>query len=236
MGQPYGGRVTITAYSEGEENFVDNDGDGWFTEGDDFFAKNDLPEVFFDNNEDCAYKAFSDSSVDMGDTEEEFYDFSPVDGLYSAANGIYNGLMCSEENESLGLCSTELINVRDSQVLIMASSDQYIRVQHDDIDIGSIDISDESIESYDVTAYFADIYNNRPPTGTTITVSTENGELSGATSWVVGSSSDLGPYSIDFTLIQESSANDKTLGTLTITLETPAGGTLNFYMKVRDAG
>ncbi|WP_435236229.1 hypothetical protein ACR30L_01215 [Psychromonas sp. PT13] len=236
MGQPYGGRVTITAFAEGEETFVDNDADGWFTEGDDFFDKNDLAEVFFDNNEDDVYKCDDSNDCNGSGDEEEYHDFSPVDGLYSSVNGIYNGLMCSDESEAAGECSTELINVRDSQVLIMASSTQYIRLQHDGIDISSIDITGTDVESYTVNAYFADIYNNRPPTGTTINVSTENGDLSGITSWEVASSSALGPYGIAFTVVQESTPNAKTFGKLSIELETPEGGTLTISLNVYDAG
>ncbi|WP_160064682.1 Ig-like domain-containing protein [Psychromonas sp. L1A2] len=229
MGSPWGGRVTITAYTEGEENFVDNNGDGLFSSVDTFdIDSDDLSEVFFDDNENGSY--------DVG--EEEYQDYNQ-DGSFSVGNTKYNGTLCDDAT-----CSTDLIHVRDQQILIMASSDQYIRVQHDSADIGEVDLApndegtgeDVILESYKVKAYFADIYNNRPPTGTTISVSTENGELSGQTSWVLGSSSAIGPYSIEFTLVQEESPNDKTFGTLSIELATPEGGTLTFEMDVRDAG
>jgi len=222
MGKPWGGRVTITAYTPGEENFVDNDGDGLFTSADTFDADNDdLSEVFFDDNENGTY--------DFG--EEEYQD---IDGSldYSSTNTKYNGTLCDD-----GTCTKELVHVRDQQILIMASSDQYIRVQDSSgVDIGEVDISDPSIESYKVTAYFADIYNNRPPTGTIINVSTNNGQLSGQTSWEVSSSSAIGPYQIEFTVVQEDTANDKTFDILSIELETPEGGSLTFQMDVRDAG
>ncbi|WP_298939412.1 hypothetical protein [uncultured Psychromonas sp.] len=237
MGQPHGGRVTITAYTEGEENFIDNDGDGWFnlTKGDAFVLSTDVGEVFFDYNEDGLYTK----------DEEEYRDIDGSrDYTSTIENPIYNGLLCSDESEALADCSKGLVHVRDQQILIMASTDQYIRVQHDSTDIGEVDLApndedtdeDIIIESYNVTAYFADIYNNRPPTGTTINVSTENGQLSGQTSWVVGSSVDFGAYEIEFTLIQEDSPNDKTFGTLSIELVTPEGGSLTFQMNVRDAG
>ena len=222
MGKPWGGRVTITAYTEGEENFIDNDGDGWFnlTLGDAFVTSTDVGEVFFDYNEDGLYT----------EDEEEYRDIDENE-TYSVGDLKYNGLLCEDT------CSQGLVHVRDQQILIMASTEQYIRVQDSSgEDIGEIDITDTSIESYNVTAYFADIYNNRPPTGTTINVSTENGELSGQTSWLLGSSSSIGPYQIEFTVIQEDSANDKTFGTLSIELATPEGGSLTFQMNVRDAG
>ncbi|RBW44063.1 hypothetical protein DS885_12175 [Psychromonas sp. B3M02] len=220
MGSPWGGRVTMTAYTEGEENFIDNNGDGLFSATDTFDTDDDLSEVFFDDNENGSY--------DFG--EEEYQDYNQ-DGLFSSGNTIYNGTLCDDVS-----CTTDLVHVRDQQILIMASSDQYIRVQSGGVDIGEVDITDTNITSYSVTAYFADIYNNRPPTGTTINVSTENGELSGQTSWTVSSSSAIGPYQIEFTIVQEETANDKTFGILSIELETPAGGTLTFEMDVTDAG
>lgn len=220
MGSPWGGRVTMTAYTEGEENFIDNNGDGLFSATDTFATDDDLSEVFFDDNENGSY--------DFG--EEEYQDYNQ-DGSFSAGNTIYNGTLCDDDS-----CTTDLVHVRDQQTLIMASGDQYIRVQSGGVDIGEVDITDTDITSYSVTAYFADIYNNRPPTDTTINVSTENGELSGQTSWTVSSSSAIGPYQIEFTIVQEDSANDKTFGILSIELETPEGGSLTFQMDVTDAG
>lgn len=139
MGQPYGGRVTITAYAVGEESFVDNDNDGWFTAGDNVRLTanedgpvQDLPEVFFDYNEDGKYKTNTNA---VSDQTEESKDFNPVDGLYSAANGIFNGRLCSKTEEALGNCSTELIHIRRSGHFIMASSNQKFRVR------GTVDVS-----------------------------------------------------------------------------------------------
>ncbi|MGJ8581926.1 MAG: hypothetical protein ACSHWR_06420, partial [Psychromonas sp.] len=193
---------------------------GLFSATDTFATDDDLSEVFFDDNENGSY--------DFG--EEEYQDYNQ-DGSFSAGNTIYNGTLCDDDS-----CTTDLVHVRDQQTLIMASGDQYIRVQSGGVDIGEVDITDTDITSYSVTAYFADIYNNRPPTDTTINVSTENGELSGQTSWTVSSSSAIGPYQIEFTIVQEDSANDKTFGILSIELETPEGGSLTFQMDVTDAG
>ena len=221
MGQPYGGRSTITAYTLGEEIFVDNDGDGWFTLGDDFFAKNDLAEVFYDNNEDGYYKE-NPSAINIGDEDEEYADLSPQDGVYSAGNGIYNGLLCSDASEATGDCSKKPVYVRDSGVLVMAASVPYIRIQNraGDFDTGSIDLRGDNTQQ-DFRVYLAGIYNNAPPSGSTVVISTENGEISGTKDWVIGGGT--GPYSFDFTMIQEESPNKKISGKLSIVITTPGG-------------
>ncbi len=49
MGQPYGGRNTIIAWTQGEESFDDANGNGEYDFGETF---RDLPEPFLDRNED----------------------------------------------------------------------------------------------------------------------------------------------------------------------------------------
>lgn len=234
MGQPYGGRVTITAYAVGEESFVDNDGDGWFTDGD--LLLTDLAEVFYDYNEDSLYKAVNGAE----DLEEEFVDFAPIDQQFSASNSKYNGLLCSQESEDLNQCTQNLIHVRGQQILIMASGNQYIRVQDIDLatgigtDTGSVDLVSNS--SVNLKVYLADIYNNQPPSGTVITVTAENGKISGPSTFTVDSGVSLGPYSFEITLMQETEANGDEEGKLYFELKTPNGGTLTYIMTVTDAG
>lgn len=240
MGQPYGGRATVTAYAQGEEIFVDNDGDGWFTQGDDFFAKNNLSEVFYDHNEDGFYKEES-GATNIGDEQEEYADIAPKDGVYSDGTGTdyinYNGLLCSTASESAGLCSRKPIYVRASGVIVMAASVPYIRVQNNNTDTGSIDLTGTNV-SQELTVYLAGIYNNAPPSGTTVSVSTDNGEFSGLTSWVVGNEG-FGPFSFTFTMVQEESPNTKTNGIVQVLITTPGGngieGTKTIYsMSVID--
>ncbi len=234
MGRPYGGRVTITAFAVGEEVFIDNDADGWFSDGDDFLAsQDDLSEVFFDHNEDGFYKE-EQSAVNINDEREEYHDFAPINGVFDQANGIYNGTLCSDETLAVDGCTRDLINVRAEQQLIMASKDQFIRVQNGGVDINAVDLTTNGSETLKV--YFADIYNNHPPTGTTITVSTDNGLLSGKTSWEVGSSAGYGAFDIEINIINETEPNKKTNGKLVIELATPGSGTLSFIMNVTDAG
>lgn len=121
LGQIYGARGTILAFAQGEETFIDTNGNGLYDFGDPFV---DLPEAFHDLNEDNVF-ANGDPAADgsrdfenpfcygprspvtdageildkcyqQGGEEETFVDFI-TDGYFNAGNGIYNGTLCPEE-------------------------------------------------------------------------------------------------------------------------------------------
>jgi len=234
MGQPYGGRVTITAFAVGEESFTDNNADGWFNTGDALLK--DLPEVFYDHNEDGYYKTNA-LATNIGDGEEEFHDFAPIDQAYSPADGKYTGLLCASEAESLDLCSSDLINVRANTAIIMASGNQYFRVRNTGSDTNSVDLTSATGSgSASLQIYVADIFNNRPPTGSTISVETDNGVLSGKTTWVVADSNSYGPFIFSITLTRETEGNDKTSGIAMVTVTSPAGLNSTYPITVSDDG
>ena len=240
MGQPFGGRVTITAFAVGEENFVDKNGNGWFDTGDTFKLvadllgdSYDLPEVFYDHDENGRY----DTST-IGGAEENFHDFNPVDGAYSPANRLFNGVLCSEADDDAGLCERTLINVRDSKALIMASGNQYFRVQNaDGDDVNSVDLKTVSGSGVvTLQVYVADINNNRPPTGSTIEISTTNGVYDGEAPAPLANSSAYGPIRFPVTLTREAEPNKKSDGTLTIKLASPSGIISTYSLTVSDDG
>jgi hypothetical protein len=109
------------AFAQGEETFIDTNGNGLYDFGDPFV---DLPEAFHDLNEDDVF-ANGDPAADgsrdfdnpscygprspvtdageildkcyqLGGEEETFVDFI-TDGYFNAGNGIYNGTLCPEE-------------------------------------------------------------------------------------------------------------------------------------------
>ena len=120
LGQIYGVRGTILAFAQGEETFIDTNGNGLYDFGDPFV---DLPEAFHDLNEDNVF-ANGDPAADgsrdfenpscygprspvtdageildkcyqQGGEEETFVDFI-TDGYFNEGNGIYNGTLCPE--------------------------------------------------------------------------------------------------------------------------------------------
>ncbi len=63
MGQPYGGRSTVLAYTLGEESFVDVNGNDEYDVGETF---EDLTEVFLDKNEDGVFGDVNADSATAG--------------------------------------------------------------------------------------------------------------------------------------------------------------------------
>lgn len=93
--RPSDGRITILATAIGDESFTDLNGNGRY-DAMDFFE--DLPEAFRGDNENGLYD----------DGMEEFLDFNS-DGVYAPENGIYNGVLCSDEAKQSGDGTTELV-------------------------------------------------------------------------------------------------------------------------------
>ena len=65
MGQPYGARSTILAWTQGEESFDDTNANGEYDFGEAF---NDLPEAFLDKNEDGVLDDNNGDSASAGTT------------------------------------------------------------------------------------------------------------------------------------------------------------------------
>ena len=121
LGQRFGGRTTVLAFAQGEESFVDSNGNGLYDFNEPFV---DLTEAFVDYNEDNVFgngDPTSDSSrnsttrtcygptspvtlpgqtlgncFQIGGNEEEPIDFNE-NGKFDAGNGIYNGTLCPLE-------------------------------------------------------------------------------------------------------------------------------------------
>ncbi|WP_372768806.1 hypothetical protein [Pseudoalteromonas sp.] len=132
-GVPLGARATILATTAGEETFIDRNANGMFDSGE-FYSSFDLAEAFVDNNENGVFDGNVDCSTgvnclptntDAGEFEE-FVDING-DGVYSAADGKFNGLTCSETAEANGDCSKNLIDLRRNIEIVMSGSTAYGR-------------------------------------------------------------------------------------------------------------
>lgn len=106
------GRSTILATVEGEESFIDNDGDGIFSDADTLF--DDLGEAYQDENENGAY--------DLG---EPFIDFN-TNGLRDAASGTFNGSGCTRTIAPFCDANSS-VTVRSSLVLVMSEDTPSLR-------------------------------------------------------------------------------------------------------------
>lgn len=279
---PLGGRATVHAYAIGEETFSDLNGNGYFDSEDFFDDLFDIPEAFIDNNEDGTFggKDCSDGTDpcsrdnSTGDEFEEFVDFDG-NGSWTTQNGLYNGLLCREEDETAGLCSRQLVNVFQNQEIVMSGDAAFFRlvtyaddcsaiagVTASEVHINSdpasplvrrsqadptsqqmcqvseIDLTQTptGTSSVSLIMYIADMYNNPMPAGTEVSISTDNGEITGETSYVFPNSTSFVPVGVSFGIKREplTGGNDSPSGSLNISVEAPSGLVSPFSVSVVD--
>lgn len=279
---PLGGRATVHAYAIGEETFSDLNGNGYFDSEDFFDDLFDIPEAFIDNNEDGTFggKDCSDGTDpcsrdnSTGDEFEEFVDFDG-NGSWTTQNGLYNGLLCREEDETAGLCSRQLVNVFQNQEIVMSGDAAFFRlvtyaddcsaiagVTASEVHINSdpasplvrrsqadptsqqmcqvseIDLTQTptGTSSVSLIMYIADMYNNPMPAGTEVSISTDNGEITGETSYVFPNTTSFVPVGVSFGIKREplTGGNDSPSGSLNISVEAPSGLVSPFSVSVID--
>ncbi|KPM84706.1 MULTISPECIES: hypothetical protein [Pseudoalteromonas] len=143
-----GGRTSIIAVAKGQESFVDeesSDGitrrNGLFDIGE-YYTLYDLPEAFNDHNENSTFDKANCSDADSdsydpntdqcselnsrGGHNETWRDLNN-NGIYDGADGLYNGLLCSEAAFNAGQCTRDLIEVRKQIEVVMSGDDPYVR-------------------------------------------------------------------------------------------------------------
>lgn len=136
-GVPLANRVTILATAVGEESYIDRNGNGVFDDGE-FFNLYDLPEAFLDNNENGLFDGNVDCSTgvnclptntDGGELEEFLaqFDDSNDNGVWDDADGMFNGLTCTEEAEAAGKCNRSLVHLRRNLEIVLSGSAGYGR-------------------------------------------------------------------------------------------------------------
>ena len=212
--RPDDGGVTILAFCIGEESFTDYNGNGFYDEEDWFDLATDQAEAFRDDNDSGDY-----------DYGEPFWDYND-DGEFTYANGIYNGTLCSDTAEALGLCTTELVYVQRSIRLVMSGSfAENIIFSPDPVDL-------RGGTSQTVSVSVGDLNNNPMPMGTEIEFTTTNGELVGDTSFIVPNNSRLEP--LVYHVLLAPSEDDRTSGTLQIKVTTPKENISTGYVEVLD--
>ena len=241
-GQVFGGRSSVLAYAIGEESFVDANGNGKYDEGEAFV---DMPEAFIDHNEDgvfgnkdtvgaCisadAVKTAAGTEADAGKCdswqtggeEEEFIDFNDNE-VYDFGNGVYNGTLCPAGSATT-ICSRDLITVSDDLTLNVGGSSPFIGIYSTEnvllssADVG-VDITNDD-NSNVRRIYVSDLFNGRLPGGTTVSVSSDNCEVQGVSSYEVVDTSAFGNHAFDV-FLGEDTSTDKTSGLVTVTVSVP---------------
>ncbi len=202
-------RITILATALGHETFFDTNGNNTFDENDgnalqfDSVSSGfgraeyqssgfiDLTEAWRDDNEDNLYQV-----------GEPFIDYND-DQVFAIADNAFNGPQCSGAN----CASQSAIHVRKALRLIMANGASfwalYDNTQQNPIaynhpgetESGIVNsIARNSAAAYSL--YLTDTALQTLPLGTTITITTDEGELVGQTSMVVGNNASGGSFPI----------------------------------------
>ena len=243
--RPADGRATVLAYAVGEESFIDLNGNGVAdlvpNEMVDINAKStDMPEAFRDDNENLIH-----------DAGETFIDFNG-DAIYNGSGGIagtkpdigdgkYNGVLCDNvtappAGSSAGTCSpTKSIHVRGSLVIVFSGSTAVVSKT---APAGTIDLKGcAGGGTTQVDLRIVDSTGNPMPVGSTVTVTTSDGTMTGLSTFVqantnVTTAAGTTTHSVfvkDDAVTTVSGATitctDPTpSGVLTVTVVTPAGG------------
>lgn len=189
------GRVTILATAIGNESFIDGNGNGLYDDvAIDTFAKHS-PSDNTDPNRNACNPSAPQSSASIGatkgcddlpeayvdgnfnnfrTTDEESVDFNE-NATHDAANGKYDGALCSGAAKTNGKCTTNKVTVRDSSTLVMSCETPFFQSgllpgQHatESFTVGQAG----ALRS--VPMLLADCNGNGMPAGTTVKVTTTN--------------------------------------------------------------
>ena len=172
--RPSNGRVTVLARATGEEAFVDSNGNGTADAGelvDANAVSSDMPEAFVDYNENGTW-----------DANEPYFDFNG-NGAYDAADGKYNGVLCTP---GAAICATQKsIDVRGRETVVFSSSSADISINGG----AAIALNACSLVNGNVPSSFivtvVDINGNAMPAGSTVAFSSDNGTIVSDAAYVV---------------------------------------------------
>ena len=258
MGQLYGGRATIIATAIGEESFPDLNGNGRFDASEmSAFAGNDvsgrpydLKEAFADYNEDGFYNpGETNGAEEIGGELEEFLDFNN-DGVFTAKDGKYNGVLCSIPSHT-GCSENKSLNVRAELVLVMSGSnplmalnatDDAVNSTYDhDNDSDTPEIANPNFNPNDTAVYIAgentgfvtltiaDLHNQPMPVGTKITFSPSVGGGATPSTYVWPNDNHNGGQRFTVAI---KGAKEPAAGVLSVTIETIEGGVATTFSPV----
>jgi len=236
LGYIRGMRSTILVHAIGEESFIDRNGNGIF-DADETDLFDNLPEAFLDHNEDGVYTPLDPECLDdpmatprcTAGIEEIFIDF---DGNNTYDNNneppVYNGLLCPPKGDGIW-CSRELVHVRSSNVVTLGNAPNFSMLAERNL-TGTVIFPGGELENLSGGGFFighiADNFNNPPPGGSTVTLSTQgNCELFGVRSFPVpnffAGSSGEGNGAFSFPIQVNRDITDLDPGALIVTLDTP---------------
>ncbi|MGB0895647.1 MAG: Ig-like domain-containing protein [Parashewanella sp.] len=242
----YGGRVTITASTIGEESFADTNGSGWLdteSEAQLFLANNninglpfDLADPYVDYNEDGLFNPSQNpisGDERIGGELEELMSFPEnQDGVFNEADNKYNGVLCRADKDSVlpsvcpdGINSKKSNYIRRSIVLVMSGSTAYATptseiIINDDKASDNREIDIIKTGTARVKFTISDINNQQMPAGSKVKFTASAGTIVSSSEIEWPSSNHNGGRDFVVTIKGEEQANN---GVLFVTVETPSG-------------
>jgi Bacterial Ig-like domain (group 1). len=172
--RPDNGRVTVLAYTEGEESFTDLNGNGIFDSGD-LLASTGMP--YFDD----ISEPFLDENYDGNYTAGEW--FLDVNGntKWDKADGIYHGLACDDTVVADGKCVKSTVQLyKNAEFIFSSITDASLQLEQWN---GSKWVATSGPLNVAVAGYYRVLpYNiaksgnlNPLPSGAQVSISTTNG-------------------------------------------------------------
>jgi len=196
LGQPYGGRVTVSAVVIGEESYTDVNGNGVYDAGELF---DDLGEPFIDTNEDGSKHL----------NHDPFWDYNN-NGTYDAAgDGDFTGITCGGAS-----CSVDTLYVSDHLTLVMAGDDSDPWVAPAD---RSFNLPNGG--SRTIGFRLSDVNHQPLPYGTKIEVETTLGTIRGGSHEILSTNVNS---ALEFSFVLEGAGgNEQDTGSVDIIVEVP---------------
>lgn len=167
--RPVDGRITVLATMVGNESYIDLNSNGVLDDGDIWGPS--LPEAWIDADENAVF----DTGV------EQYLDFD-LNGSYTVANDLYDGVLCQHSTDC---SSNNTIHVRQSGVINMASVNNVITVDGGGGMNAEFTVPLSTQAPQPVIINVQSITGQFPAAGTTIAVETTNGVISGPSSFEV---------------------------------------------------
>jgi hypothetical protein len=203
--RPANGRASVLLTLPGDESFTDLNGNGQYDPGEPF---EDLGEAFRDDNEDGQFQA-----------GEPFIDRN-ANGTRDGGNGAYDGILCAGS----GCQRNSEVDVRAGTVIVLSTSSVVI-----DVSPPSLQVDELSPRGIQIS--IADLNGNLPAAGSTVEITTTNGELLTESSFTIGNSNARGPLRLQAQVIGD---GEPSLGVLTVTVSSPSGIISRRQVSVED--
>jgi hypothetical protein len=165
------GRTTILAWTAGEDSHKDSNAvgsNGLFDVGEPLIS---TPERFLDRDYNLTFSAVVDNYIDYDNSED-----------WTASSSLFRGYSCTAAAKDAGHCALD-VEVWDQVQIIMATSKLDIDLWENSPDLSVVDLDTDGdlvgpvrgTSTFYVT--LRDDYGNQAPAGTTISASTESGDI-----------------------------------------------------------